>query len=121
MRIRGSVAAFPPLGIVGTPHPGEDLAPLRVVPVAEARPRDDLVGDPRAAPEDPMLVAEEDLRVLGVRKGAEPRVPLEMRRRPLPDGALHVLELVAGHTGCLLPLRLARQPLARPAGVGVCF
>src|ERR1700751_3483466 len=95
MRIRGSVAAFPPSGIVGTPDPCEDLAPLRVVPVAEARPGDDLVGDPGAPAQDPMLVAEEDLRVLRIRKGSETGVALEMRGGPLPDGTPHVLELVA--------------------------
>src|SRR5262249_11397935 len=118
MRIRGSLAAFPPPGIVGSPHPRKDLASLPGVPIADARRRADIVGYPGSAPQDSMLFAEEDLRVLGVRKGAETRVALEIRRCPLPDGTLQVLEPVAGDPGGLLPLRFARQTLARPAGVG---
>src|SRR5262249_36574455 len=116
MRTRGSVACS---GITGAADAGEDLAALRVVPVAEARAGDDRVGHPGAAAQDAIVAAEEDLRILRVRKGAKTGVAGEVRASPLPDRALQELELARPRSCGLLPLWLARQPLPRPASVGV--
>ena len=93
---------------------GEDLPALGQVPVAEGGPDHARVGRPGASAQDPVLVAEEDLRVLGVGKGLEAGIGKEVRRGPLP-GLADALEARAGG----LPLLLARQALARPAGEGV--
>src|SRR5262249_34852127 len=116
MRTRGSVACS---GIVGAADAGEDLAALREVPVAEARAGDDRVGDPGAAAQDAIVAAEEDLRVLWIRKGTKTGVTGEVRARPLPDRALQELELARPRSCSLLPLGLARQPLPRPTSIGV--
>src|SRR5205085_10116057 len=110
----GSVAA---LGIARAPDAGEDLPPLRKIPVAEGGPGDERVGDPRAAAQHSVLVAEEGLRVLPIREGAEAGIAVEARRRPLPHRSARVLELVAGRLHRLLPLGLGGQALARPARV----
>ena len=65
-----SVAA---LAIARAPQAGEDLPPLREVPVAERRPRDERIRDPRAAAQHAVLAAEERLRVLAVRVRDESR------------------------------------------------
>ncbi len=91
-----------------------------------------------------MLVAEEDLGVLRVGKGAKSRIAVEVRGGPLPDVAEHLhrarvgggIVVSAGRGGAEpeeveigavavrpggrgLPLELGRQTLARPAGEGV--
>src|SRR5205807_4764558 len=106
-----SVAA---LDIARAADAGEDLPPLREIPVAERGPGDQRIGDPRAAAQHPVLLAEEGLRVFRVRKGAEAGIAAEGRRRPLPDGSPHVLELSADRLRRLLPLRLGRQALPGP-------
>src|SRR5262249_32033270 len=116
MRTRGSVACS---GIVGAADAGEDLAALREVPVAEARAGDHRVGDPGAAAQDAIVAAEEDLRVLRIRKGTKTGVTGEVRARPLPDRALQELELTRPRSCSLLPFRLARQPLPGPTSIGV--
>ena len=58
---------------LGAAEAGEDVAAVREVPAPEARPGDQRVGRPRAAAEDAVLVAEEDLRELRVREGEEAR------------------------------------------------
>src|ERR1043166_722222 len=112
-------AAIEVSGIGGAPNPGEDLPPLRKIPVAEGLPRNERIGDPRAASQHAVLVSEEDLGVLGVRERAKGRITVEERRSPLPDGALSVLELAVEGLHGLLPLLLRRQALTRPASVGV--
>src|SRR5262245_66265293 len=98
--MRGSVAW---LGIAGAAEAGEDLSPQRVVPVAEARPGDDRVGDPGAAAQDAVVGAEEDLGVLRVRERLETRIAAEKRAGPLPHSSLHVLDLVRIGARGLLP------------------
>src|SRR4029079_1434590 len=89
-------------------HAAEDLPSLRQVPVPERDARDERVGRPRAAGQHAVLVAEEDLRVLGVRERLEAGIALEGGRRPLPDvAALHALR-------GLLPFGLGRKPLPGP-------
>ena len=80
-------------GIGRAADPGEDLLPLREVPVPERRPGNERVGHPRAAAQDPVVLAEEHLRVFGVGEGAEPGIPLKAGRRPLPDRSVDVLEV----------------------------
>ena len=53
-------------------HPGEDLAALGEVPVAEGPTRDARVGGPRAPAEHTVGIAEEHLRVLAVGVGEKP-------------------------------------------------
>lgn len=67
------------------PEAGEYLAALRVVPVAEGDARNELIGGKRAAMQDTVLLAEEDLGVRTIGKRAEAGVREEVRRRPLPD------------------------------------
>src|SRR5688572_20305179 len=126
--------------IPGTPYTGEDLAPVGEVPVAKRRADDVSPRRPGAAAQDPVLVSEEDLRVLGVRERVEARIGLERGRGPLPHVAEHLNGAAAGsgigirpggraaegelvEVGALavgagrrgLPLELRRQALAGPA------
>src|SRR5205814_40553 len=103
-----------PSRIARTPEAGEDLAPLREVPVAERRAGHGRVDGPRAAAQHLVLVAEEDLRVLGVRERAEARVGTEVGRRPLPDVADQLLR--AGGRRALRTGPHGRGP--EPLGVG---
>src|ERR1700730_19448209 len=72
-------------GGTGRPEPGEDLPPDRVIPVPERAPAGHRADGERPAAQHLVLGAEEHLRVLLVRPGAEPRVGEEVRARPLPD------------------------------------
>src|SRR6185312_4329909 len=101
-------------------QPGEDLATLRQVPVAESRGRDTRVGRPGAAPQDPVVLPEEDLGVLAVGVGPEAGVGQEVRGGPLPDGADApdpIGRLLRGRRP--LPLLLARKARFVRAGEGV--
>src|ERR1700746_2297756 len=71
------------------------------------------MGGPGAAPKHLVLVAEEDLGVLRVGKGLEAGIGEEVRAGPLP-GPAHRLQRGRRR----LPLPLARQSLAGPAGEG---
>src|SRR6185312_6394306 len=69
--------------------PAENLPANGIVPVAKGvancpRPR-----GPRPAAKHLVLIAEEDLRVLGIRIALEPRIPHEVARRPFPHVADH--------------------------------
>ncbi len=75
---------------------GEDLPALRIVPVAEARSGHPGAGGPRAAPQNPVVVAEEHLGVLAVGMRHEPFVPFEAARSPLPHVADHPEAAVRG-------------------------
>src|SRR5205823_5288807 len=123
---------------------GEDLAPLREVPVAEGGADYVSPRRPRAASQDPVAGAEEDLGVLAVRERAKAWVGGELARGPLPDVAEHLdgaahrrrvrvragggaaeRELVEVRPVAVcafrrgLPLRLGGQALARPAREGL--
>jgi hypothetical protein len=99
-------------GVAGEPDAREDLPPDREVPVAEGQARDGRMGRPRAAAQDAVLVAEEDLRVLRVRERGEAGVARERRRGPLPHLADAREEPRAGGP---LPLLLRGEPRAGPA------
>src|SRR5262249_3134170 len=116
MRTRGSVACS---GIVCAADAGGGLAGLRGGPVAEGRAGYHPAGGPCAPAQDAIVAAEEDLRVLRIRKGTKTGVTGEVRARPLPDRALQVLELTRPRSCSLLPFRLARQPLPGPTSIGV--
>src|SRR2546422_5396358 len=79
--------------LVGVPRAakaGEDLAPLRVVPVAE-RGRDRAgLRRPGAAPQHAVRPAEELLRVLAVGKRLEALVAVEAARGPFPHVTQHL-------------------------------
>src|SRR5436190_23319341 len=109
-----TVAEARPSGIAGAPEAGEDLPPLREVPVPERGPDRSRVDGPGAASEHLVLRSEEDLRVLGVREGVEARVGSEVGRRPLP----HVADQVLRAAGCR-PLGVAAdRGGAEPLRVG---
>src|SRR3954465_14908652 len=98
MRIPGAVAVV----ISGVPRAaeaGEDLAALGEVPVAEGHARHPPARGPRAAPQDLVGGAEEDLRVLAVGVGRETGVAAEVARRPLPAVAEHAECAAVGGTG----------------------
>src|SRR3954449_11796078 len=76
-------------GVARAAEAGEDLAPLRVVPVAEGVADHAEARRPRAAAQHLVLVAEEELRVLAVRVGAEAAVGREVAGGPLPRVADH--------------------------------
>src|SRR5512144_2659341 len=102
-----------------TPEAGEDLAPDRVVPVAEGAPAGDRVAAERAASEDLGGGAEEDGGVLGVGEHREARVWREVAGGPLP----HVPdELVYAERGGALGVgadrRGAQMPLAEVGVLG---
>src|SRR2546426_12092899 len=78
-------------GVGGTAEAGEDLAPLRQVPVAEGVADGDRARRPRAAAQHLVPVAEVGRRVLAVRECLEPGVGLEVAGRPLPDVADHLM------------------------------
>src|SRR6516162_2776426 len=69
----------------GSPEPGEDLPPDRVIPVPERAPAGYRTDRERPAAEHFVLRTEEHLRVLPVGPGAKPRIGTEVRTRPLPD------------------------------------
>src|SRR5205823_3447775 len=71
------------------PEAGEDLSALGEVPVAEARRDDPSARGPRAAAQDPVVGAEEDLRVLLVGMRGEARIAVERAGGPLPHVADH--------------------------------
>src|SRR2546428_2562572 len=77
-------------GVPGTSEAREDLPALGQVPVAKAPPDDIATGRPRAPAQHPVAAIEEDLGVLAVGKGLEPRVRGELRRCPFPDVAQHL-------------------------------
>src|ERR1700734_1759987 len=68
----------------GGPEAGEDLPADRVVPVPERAPAGYRRHRERAAAHHLVLRAEEDLRVLAVRPGAEAGVGQEVAAGPLP-------------------------------------
>src|SRR5205807_5635454 len=69
------------------PEAGEDLAPLRVVPVAEGGRGNARRRRPRSTAQDAVVGPEEDLGVLAVGVGGEAGVGAEVARRPFPDVA----------------------------------
>src|SRR5688572_21268799 len=73
-RLSQSAKRSPRSDVLGQAHAGEDLAALREVPAAEGRRGHARGGGPRAAAQDAVLVAEEDLGVLAVRVRDEARV-----------------------------------------------
>src|SRR5438094_9519771 len=75
----------------GTAEAGEDLAPLRQVPVAEGVADGDRARRPRAAAQHLVAAADVGRRVLAVRKRLETGIGLEVARRPLPDVADHLM------------------------------
>src|SRR6202020_2760041 len=97
------------------PHAREDLAALRVVPVAKRRARDAPVSGPRPAAQNQVIPAEEDLGVLAIGIRDEPRIAAEATARPLPHLA-RSRQLVRGRRP--LPLRLRRESRAMRAGEG---
>src|SRR5439155_4075826 len=102
------------LDIACAAEAGKDLPPLGEIPIPECGPGDQRVGEPRAAAQNPVLLAEEGFRVFRVGEGAEAGIAVESRPRPLPDGSADVLELVGDCLYRLLPLGLGRQALAGP-------
>ncbi len=70
----------------------EDLAPDRMVPVAERPPAGNAVGPERSPSQHFVVAAEEHLRVLPVGEGPETRIRMETRRRPLPHVADQLLD-----------------------------
>ena len=85
----------------GAPKTREDLAPDRVVPVAERPATGNAVGPERSPSQHLVVAAEEHLRILPIREGPEPRIRMETRRRPLPHVADHLLD-----TRCRRPGRV---------------
>jgi len=71
-------------GVLGEAEAGEDLAALRQVPVAEARPGDVRVGRPGGAAQHLYSSPKKDLRVLLVGEGREAGVGRGSRRRSTP-------------------------------------
>src|SRR4029453_6818009 len=71
---------------------GETLSPDGVIPVPEGVPDRVRADGPGTAAEYLVITAEEDGRILRVRKRAKPRIRLEVRGRPLPDVANHLLD-----------------------------
>src|SRR5438445_8560328 len=71
-------------GVAGAAEAGEDLAPDRIVPVAERRADGRRVGGPGPAPEHLVVGAEEHRRVLPVREPLVAGVGQEVRGGPLP-------------------------------------
>src|SRR5919112_5156325 len=123
-------------GLRGQSHAGEDLPALGEVPVAERRRGHARVRRPRAATQDAVLVAEEDLGVLRIRIRDEARIAAERAGGPLPHLA-RALEGPGGGVGrvggCsrgwvggllvpgrrLLPLGFGGETSAVRAGEGV--
>src|SRR5690348_18317639 len=91
------------LGIARAAEAGKDLPPLREIPVAKGAPGNERVGHPGAAAQHSVLIPEEGFGVLRVGEGGEAGIAVEERRRPLPDAAGHMLELVANCRRGLLP------------------
>src|SRR5690242_7822604 len=85
----GRLARVRALGIAGAPEAAEDLAADGVVPVAERVANRPWAGGPRAAAQDLVLGAEEDLGVFLVGEALEPGPRREVARRPLPHVADH--------------------------------
>src|SRR5437879_13451679 len=71
-------------GVASAAEPGEDLAPDRVVPVAERRADGRRMGGPGPAPQHLVVGAEEHRRVPLVREPLVARVGQEVRGGPLP-------------------------------------
>src|SRR6185503_20942417 len=74
----------PASGVLCAAEAAEDLPADREVPVAEGGAHGHGIGGPGPALEHLVVVAPEDLRVLAVGPGPEPRMGPERRRRPFP-------------------------------------
>src|SRR5215212_8889182 len=98
-------ARSPSSGVARAAEAGEDLPPLRVVPVAERVADHAEARRPRAAAEHLVLVAEEELGVLAVRVRPKARVRAEVARRPLPRVADHAEDAVGRLTLGIRPRR----------------
>src|SRR3954471_14523403 len=84
----------------GESHAGVDLPALGEVPVAERGRRDAGVRRPRAAAQDAVALAEEDLGVLAVGVREEAGIAAERRGRPLP----HLPDAVEGAGRAAVPV-----------------
>src|SRR4051794_5405240 len=99
---------------------GEDLAPLRKVPVAERRAGDVAACGPGAAAEHLVAVAEEDLGVLRVGERLKARIGEEVGRGPLPHVAEHVNRAaVRGAIRMGSDARASERHLVEVRGTGV--
>ena len=99
---------------LGTTDAREDLAADGQVPVAEAGSDHVAARRPRPAAQDLVLVAEEDLRVLGVGEGLEAGVGGEVGARPLPDVAQHLHRAaIRGGVGVSAGRRAGRRRTGR--------
>src|SRR5947209_1502683 len=72
------------LVIARAPEATEDLTTNGVVPIAERVPCGTEPRRPRPAAQHLVLCTEKHLRVFGIRKGRESRIPIEIRTRPFP-------------------------------------
>ena len=83
--VRWRVRRPPPGRVAGGAEAREDLAADRIGPSCGTCPRQATASTAKEPPRSTLYVGpEEDLRVLPVREGREPRVGQEVARRPLP-------------------------------------
>src|SRR4051812_10221648 len=92
-------------GIAGAPEAAEDLAADGVVPVAKRVANRPGPRGPRAAAEDLVLGAEEDLGILRVRETLEAGPRPEITGRPLPHVADHAVAADRRDAGRVAPNR----------------
>src|ERR1700683_1788551 len=116
-----AAARAPAPCVPGQAHAREDLPSLGQVPVANRACGHARVRSPRAAPQHPVILAEEHLRVLAIGICDEAGIAAEARGGPLPhlpDGRRSLAaSLLPGRRH--LPLGLGGQPRTAAAGEGV--
>src|SRR5262245_32217494 len=78
--------------VPSAPKASKDLTPDGVIPIPEGVPDRVRCDGPGTAAEYLVVTSEEDGRILRVGKCAKPRIRLEVRGRPLPDVADHLLD-----------------------------